>query len=350
MVVLINFLTDIFVNFVVDKTTKLSYLVWRKVRNCYNCVKSFLEEGTMKPSRSVRVGTAGWEHEVFDECLYPLKAMESTEKLAYYAQFFDTVEVRQTFWDETIDVEEARQWMQAVAHNKRFRFNLKLHSSFTHRRQVAPRTATRIRALLQELAKEERLGALVAQFPFSFTNTSTHRVHLVRLGELFAGFHVHIELRHHSWDQPSLLSFLVEQGLHPVGADLPRLKQFVPFLTGVTDERAYLRAHGRNERGWLQNGMDLRYDYLYNAREIRELTRRVYSFLLKCRDVTVIFNNTTGGKAIANALQLSGALREDKRLVIPLATARAFPSLEGSVPEAETDQMLFGVEELRRAV
>ncbi len=304
----------------------------------------------MKESGSVWVGTAGWEHEVLDDCLYPPGVRESSEKLAYYAEFFDTVEVRHTFWDEAIEVEEARQWVRAVAHNKRFRFNLKLHSSFTHKRHITSRLATRIRALLQELAKGEKLGALVAQFPFSFTNTSAHRFHLVRLSELFTGFPVHIELRHQSWNQPFLLSFLAEQGLHPVGSDFPRLRQFIPFVTGVTDDRAYLRAHGRNERGWLQNGLDVRYDYLYNSREIRELARRVSSFLLKCSEVTVIFNNTTGGKAVANALQLSGALREGKRLVIPLATARAFPFLQGCVPEEEAKQMLFGAEELRKAV
>ena len=304
----------------------------------------------IKSPGTVRVGTAGWEHEVFNECLYPRNLRESSDKLSYYAQFFDTVEVRHTFWDDAIDAEEARRWIQAVAPNKRFRFNLKLHSSFTHRRQIAPGAATRVRALLQELAKGDRLGALVAQFPFCFTNTSAHRYHLLRLGELFRGFPVHVELRHNSWDQPWLLSFLAEQGLHPVSVDLPRLRQFIPFITGVTGEHAYIRAHGRNEKGWLLNGIDVRYDYLYNDREVRELMRRIHSLLLKCSEVTMICNNTTGGKALANALQLTGALRDDKRMLIPQATAQAFPFLKGSVCEQEVDQTLFTAGELREAV
>ena len=304
----------------------------------------------IRPPGTVRVGIAGWEHEVFNECLYPPNLGESSEKLSYYAQFFDTVEVRQTFWDDAIGPVEARQWIQAVAPNKRFRFNLKLHSSFTHRRQIAPGAATRVRALLQELAKGDRLGALVAQFPFRFTNTSAHRYHLLRLGELFRGFPVHVELRHNSWDRPWLLSFLAEQGLHPVSVDLPRLKQFMSFITGVTGKHVYIRAHGRNEKGWLLNGMDVRYDYLYNNREIGELTRRIRSLLLKSSEVTMICNNTTAGKALANALQLTGALRENKRMLIPRATAQAFPFLQGSVSEQEADQTLFTAGELREAV
>lgn len=297
-----------------------------------------------------RIGIAGWEHEVFDECLYPTPRLASLEKLSYYSEYFEAVEVRQTFWDDSLDASDAEQWGAAVAANKHFRFNIKLHSSFTHSRLFVPATARRTQGMLQELAKADRLGVLVAQFPFSFTNTSAHRYHLIKLGEVFRGFPLHVELRHRSWDQRTLLSFLEEHGLCPSSADLPRLSQFMPFITGVVGTQAYVRLHGRNEKGWLLNGFDSRYDYLYNNREIRELARRVNALAEKAGHVTAIFNNTAGGGAAANAIQLKALLHPGRSTALPEALRGAFPFLEGRSGRVHRDQLAFPHEELRQAV
>jgi uncharacterized protein YecE (DUF72 family) len=297
-----------------------------------------------------RIGIGGWEHEVFDQCLYPQPRMHSTERLKYYAQFFDTVEVRQTFWDDSLNAGDARQWIDAVAESRRFVFNVKLHSAFTHKKEIRPGMTTRMRSLLQEFAKNDRLGALVAQFPFSFTNTGGNRYHLAKLSEIFRGFPVHVELRHASWDQPSLLSFLGEHSLHPVSSDLPRIKQCMPFITGNVGDNAYLRLHGRNEKGWLLNSMDLRYDYLYNAKELRELERRINAFSGRGLQVTIICNNTTGGKAVANAFELTAALRKSKTVLVAPSALRAFPHLNTISGSFRLGESLLDENNLREAV
>lgn len=297
-----------------------------------------------------RIGIGGWEHEEFDRCFYPSAGSDSLEKLRYFARFMDTVEVRPTFWDDTLTVNDAEQWAAAVSENRRFLFNVKLNHSFTHKRELNLQSTHRIRGILQELARKDRLGALLVQFPYSYTNTSAHRFHLVKLGQLFSGFPIHVEFRHESWNQPNLGSFLAEASLSSVAADLPRVKQLMPFTTSVVGETAYVRLHGRNEKGWLLNGMDTRYDYLYNSREIRELVRRVTALSQKCRNMIVIFNNTTGGKAIANALQLSAALREGRRVLVPQATLAAFPQLQEIASIAESENMLLGNSPYRQAM
>jgi len=295
-----------------------------------------------KGSTTYLIGTGGWEHEAYDNCFYPVPGEESLEKLRYYCRFFDTVEVRPAFWDDSLTADDARGWIGAVAANPHFLFDVKLHSSFTHKRIMHPNKTRNVRSLLHELAKSDRLGALLIQLPYSFTNTSANRFHLVKLAEIFSGFPVHVELRHESWHQPNLMSFLSENQLHPVSADLPRTRQFMPFITEVVGETAYLRLHGRNERGWLIDEMDTRYDYLYNRRETLELKHRLNALSRKCRRVIVIFNNTTAGKAIANALQLKAALREERTVTVPAATLQAFPGLQDiSHPHAAEDS-LFG--------
>jgi uncharacterized protein YecE (DUF72 family) len=198
-----------------------------------------------------------------------------------------------------------------------------------------------VRGILAELARHNRLGALLLQFPYAFTNTSGNRFHFVKLAEVFSGFPLHAELRHESWHTPQLLDFLTESGVAPVSADFPRLKQYMPFFSGVVGDTAYLRLHGRNEKGWLSDGLDTRYDYLYNTREIQELRRRVEMLLPRCKKVIVTFNNTTGGKALANALQLRAALNEGKSVLVAPHLLKAFPHLQQIAGNNGGDAPLF---------
>jgi uncharacterized protein YecE (DUF72 family) len=302
-----------------------------------------------KQTGSVLVGTAGWEHEEFDRVLYPGEGMESTAKLARYSGTFDVVEVRSTFWDDALGEPDARTWMDAVRDNRRFQFLVKLHRSFTHERTVRPKITRAVRGLLQELVHHDRLGALLIQFPLSFTATSGHRFHLIKLAEIFEGFPIHVEFRHDSWHQPWLPPFLAEHRLHPVNADFPRVNHLMPFLTGVSGTTAYIRLHGRNENGWLRGMWDARYDYLYNGREVRELARRISLLTQKCSRVLVVCNNTTHGKSVATALQLAAASREERLIAVPEKTLEAFPQLQ-DIALPEPAGLLFDPERYRRAI
>lgn len=297
-----------------------------------------------------RIGLGGWEHEAFDHSLYPQPGIESVDKLQFYARFFDTVEVRATFWDDTLNGSDASRWAEAVAENKRFLFTVKLHSSFTHRKELKPGLARNVRSILQELDSRGRLGALLLQFPYAFTNTGAHRYHVEKLGELFSGFPLHVEFRHDSWNQPALLPFLKENTLSPVSADFPRILRYMPCITGVVGDTAYLRLHGRNEKGWLVDSYDARYDYLYNGREVRELARRLDALGDHCREIIVICNNTTAGKAVANALQLQSALKKGKRVAIPPEALRAFPQLRDISADTTPFDSLFRDTSYRRAM
>lgn len=298
----------------------------------------------------VRIGLGGWEHEVFDQCFYPRPGMGTLAKLTYYAQFFQTVEVRPTFWDADLGAGDARAWAGAVQESPGFTFSVKLHASCTHTRVLRPETTRNVRGILQELARRNRLGSLLMQFPYAFTNTSSNRFHLVRLAEVFAGFPAHVEFRHESWHTPGLISFLKENSLGVVAADIPKIRHYMPFLTGTAGDAAYLRLHGRNEKGWLLNAYDARYDYLYNARETREIEKRLAVLTPRCAFTTVIANNSTGGKSIPVALQLLAAVRGGKPVPVPAAALEAFPYLR---PIARTDMdasLLPGGGTLRRAM
>lgn len=288
-----------------------------------------------------RIGLGGWEHDALDRCFYPREGMGSSEKLAYYAQFFNLTEVRHTFWDDSLTSNDAHQWVDAVCEARDFLFTVKLHKEFTHKQNLHPAMATKVRGILQELARHNRLGGLLLQFPYSFTNTGSNRRHVVKLSEVFRGFPMFVELRHASWESPSLLSFLAENAMQSVSPDLPRVRQYMPFITGTVGDTAYLRLHGRNEKGWLLNAMETRYDYLYNDRELMELRRRLDALEPRCRNIMMVCNNTTNGKAVANALQLSHAIRGTSRSLVPLAAMREFPSVRDFGVAMEGQGQLF---------
>jgi uncharacterized protein YecE (DUF72 family) len=300
------------------------------------------------------IGTGGWEHEAMDHCFYPQAGLSPVEKLSYYAGFFETVEIRPTFWDESLKMEDAKPWVDAVAPARTFLFNVKLHALFTHQKTVKRDVVANTIGILRLLQERQRLGALLMQFPYEFTNTSSHRLHLARLAEIFRGFPVQVEFRHDSWQSPSLKNFLAENFLFPVNADMPRVKHLMPFSPNVAGETAYLRLHGRNEKGWLLDNYEARYDYLYNAREIQELRRRLEALSVRCQQVIIICNNTAGGKAVATALQLTSMLRADKPgmkpLEVPAAAFNTFPVLhEISIPY-EQQGSLFGGPGYREAI
>jgi uncharacterized protein YecE (DUF72 family) len=298
---------------------------------------------------SYSIGIGGWEHTILDECFYPSHTSNTLDKLSYYASVFDTVEVRATFWDETLTGKEAAQWIGAVRDNRRFRFNVKLHSLFTHKKTIKTSLTRNVRDVLHTLLRADRLGALLIQFPYSFTNVSANRFHLVKLGELFAGYTMHVEFRHESWNHPSTREILSDHGLSCVSSDFPHVKHLMPYTSAPVNDSGYLRLHGRNEKGWLLNSLDARYDYLYNGRELLEIERRLEFLSRKCTHVTIIFNNTTNGRAVANALQLTSQLRKNRGLFVPQPTLRAFPHLE-KIVTMNTETTLLEDGEYRRAM
>jgi uncharacterized protein YecE (DUF72 family) len=304
----------------------------------------------MKQEMQYLIGIGGWEHDILDGCFYPRTGMTSAEKLAYYADYFSAVEVRATFWDETLGPSDARAWSRAVQGRALFQFLVKLHRSFTHSRTIRPALVKSTLALLGELARQGRLGALLLQFPYAFTNIGANRQHLVQLAGMFSVYPVFVEFRHSSWDTPSLHPFLAEHAMRSVSSDMPKVRQYMPFLTGVVGDKAYLRLHGRNEKGWLLNAYDTRYDYLYNGRELLELRRRMEALGGRCAQGIVICNNTTGGKAVANAFQLIAAVRQGTPVAVPPASFRAFPVLQEFAVPRDGGHTLFDQPDMRSAV
>jgi len=277
----------------------------------------------------IRVGPAGWSYEDWEGIVYPPKKGSKFDPLAYLADFFDTIELNNTFYRPPTP-QMGKSWAKRVQANPRFKFTAKLYRNFTHERQALTETDERaFKSGLMPLLENQRLGALLLQFPYSFHNNEANQAYLKTLADKFREYPLVLEVRHASWDRASAYQFLRDIHVGFCNIDQPQVSYSIGPTKKVTSAVGYLRLHGRNVKEWFREGAgrDARYDYLYNQFELFELTERVRQIAKEAEETYVIANNHYRGKAACNALEIKAKLGE-KNLKIPEVLLQHYPQLK----------------------
>ncbi len=293
------------------------------------------------------IGTAGWSYKDWSPMFYPKKHGDGFDKLTYYSRYFNTVEINSTYYQYP-HPGVALEWLKKVERNDDFHFTVKLHQDFTHKREFVKQNIDLVRSLLDVLVRGERFGGMLIQFPYSFPFNDVTANYLVELNDRFCGYHKILETRHNSWGGNEALGFCREWGLIPASIDQPQIGQALPFRLNIVNGRAYIRLHGRNERGWRDSISNFgkeqsyeqqneRYRYLYSPGEIAELAQLIKKSLEHLKEVFVIFNNHPVGNAPANAFELIHYLEESSRLEVPPQMGNYFPVLKGFASATETE-------------
>jgi len=307
----------------------------------------------------IRVGPAGWSYPDSPGHVYPASVPARFDALNFLASYFDTIEVNSTFYRPQPPKTYA-SWAKRVAANPEFRFTVKLWQVFTHGpRGVSAEkvewTADDVRMVtegLEVLRGEGRLGALLAQFPWSFKPDAAGRERLARLAETFRDWPVAVEVRHGRWGRPAELAFLKDLGVGFTNLDQPVIGQSLPPTAHATGPLGYVRFHGRNYEHWFgehedaapdarRTGNDTsdaprarsgptpssaqRYDYLYTAAELAPWIERIKTLGATdgVTDVYVITNNHYEGKGPTNALMIR-AMLEGRRVRAPGVLFRTY--------------------------
>jgi uncharacterized protein YecE (DUF72 family) len=274
----------------------------------------------------LRIGPAGWDYQDWQGVVYP-PGLKGTDRLTFLASLFQAVEINVTFY-RPVAPHLTQRWSEAVAAYPDFHFTAKLLNVFTHERRLPAEEVGEFQAGFLPLLAAGRLGALLAQFPYSFHNTEENRGYLVELKRTFQDFPLAVEVRHRSWQQRAVREFLTEVGLDFCNIDQPQVSYALGKTVWATGPRGYLRAHGRRREKWFEFGQDrqARYDYLYPPAELAELAARARELLGKAQDVYVIFNNHPQGQAVANALEMAHLLT-GRTFSLPPGLLAAFPRL-----------------------
>jgi uncharacterized protein YecE (DUF72 family) len=275
----------------------------------------------------IRIGPAGWDYQDWQGVVYPPQ-VQGTDRLTFLTQLFPTIEINVTFY-QPISATLARRWVEAVAARPDFRFTAKLFRGFTHERTTAPwQEESAVKSGLTALLEAGRLGALLAQFPYSFHNTAENRGYLLTVRERFQDYSLAIEVRHRSWQLPAVRQFLADHNLAFCNIDQPQISYALGETDWVSGPLAYLRLHGRNRQNWFAKTDDAgaRYDYLYTAQEMDDLAGRARKLTSQASETFLIFNNHPHGQGVANALEMLQRLT-DQRPALPECLKKAFPRL-----------------------
>jgi uncharacterized protein YecE (DUF72 family) len=284
-----------------------------------------------RAASKILVGPAGWSYPDWKGIVYPKRRASGFHEATYLAGYFNTVELNVTFY-RPVTAETSREWVVRVAHNKQFLFTAKLWREFTHNRDLSAENERAFRPGMEVLRDAGKLGALLAQFPWSFKNTVENLGHLSKLVERFRDFPLVVEVRHSSWDKPDVSLWLAERNVGFCNIDQPIIGRSLKPGERTTNAVGYVRLHGRNYKEWFRErpegrGSEQRYNYLYEQEELEPWVQRIRSVGESAESTFVIANNHFEGKAIVNALQLIHMLTKDP-VAIPPTLIEHYPELE----------------------
>jgi uncharacterized protein YecE (DUF72 family) len=312
-------------------------------------MKSF----TGKKSSKILVGTASWSDPGFVEKWYP-KKMPAAERLGWYAQHFEMVEVNSTFYSVP-DARMVERWSASTP--DQFTFDVKLHQLFSfhstpakllppdlqRRAKIDEKGKVQSNSALQETLMETflrsvsilraagKLGALLLQLSPAFSPRKHELDELLPVIEMVRDYELAIEFRNRNWvvgeRLGSTIEFLRKHRVVFVNVDAPAAEHFtiIPSdLNEVTNPRlSYLRLHGRNARAYLTGKtVAARFDYDYSDEEISDIGERTKDLAREATNVHVIFNNNNLDYAPRAALRLRRALGQ--LVVEPPQTAELF--------------------------
>lgn len=269
----------------------------------------------------IRVGPAGWSYGDWEGPVYPKPVPADFDRLGWIATYFDMVEVNSSFY-RTPAPSMARSWSARVRHNEVFEMTVKLNRSFTHEPGWSGGDEREFLAFVEPLGEDHCLGAVLAQFPWSFRHDSEALRRIDAIHQFLRPHHLVVEVRHDSFDTAEFRHFLAERNIGIANIDQPEHAHGIRPASHVTSEVGYIRLHGRNRQKWFDHEEAWeRYDYLYSANELSEWVGRARE--MEAEKIFVVTNNHFRGQAVANALEIRGSL--DGAVEIPRSVAEYYP-------------------------
>ncbi|MGQ9799666.1 MAG: DUF72 domain-containing protein [Ignavibacterium sp.] len=284
------------------------------------------------------IGTAGWSYKDWVPNFYPKNQSGGFDWLQFYSHYFNCVEVNSTYYTY-ISPKIVDGWIKKVENSDDFIFHIKLHQDFTHKRKFDEQNIKAVRYNLDLLRKSERLGGLLVQFPYSFAFDGSSVEHIQKIRDIFSDISCFVEVRHSSWRNNRALEFFRQNDLTFCTIDQPQIGQAIPFEPIITNDKAYIRFHGRNVEAWKKSLSNFgkeqtyeeqssRYSYLYSPGELVEIAQKIKSIEGKVKEVNVIMNNHPKGDAVANAFELIHLLEEKTKVEMPETIVKAYPRME----------------------
>ena len=266
--------------------------------------------------------------------------MPAGERLGWYAQHFELVEVNSTFYSVP-ELRMVERWCAATPND--FTFDVKLHQLFSFHSTPAKLLPPELQRRAETDAKGKvkstpdlqealfktflhsmsiirnagKLGLVLLQLSPAFSPRKHQLSELEPLIEMLGDYDLAIEFRNRNWaagdELESTIDFVRKYRAIFVNVDAPASDHFTVMRSDVDEvtnpKAAYLRLHGRNAKAYITGKtVAARFDYDYSGKEITEVAERSKKLAQEARELHVIFNNNNLDYAPRAALRLRKAL------------------------------------------
>ncbi len=271
---------------------------------------------------TIRIGTCSFADDALVKAWYPKEVKTGEQRLRYYAEQFDTVEIDSTFY-RMQPPETVAKWAERVPDD--FVFHVKAFGALTRHpvklealpEDVQQRAEANDRGRVEYLPRDLRaevfaafremiapfheagkMGGILLQMPPFFVFRDRSFEYLEWAQGRLEGHTLLVEFRHRSWlddeHRAETLSFLEQHGMTNVIVDAPRseAKNLIPTVVALTNPITYVRMHGRNAKTWNVRGGSAadRFDYLYEEDELREWVDPLRELAGRAKEAYVVFN------------------------------------------------------------
>lgn len=259
----------------------------QRAHSIIECLHRF---GTIRLASSMpytfHIGTSGWSYDHWHGVLYP-HGSQPSERLGYYVQHYETVELNSSFYQWPGDAAFAR-WRKRLPTG--FRMSVKAPRALTHgKRLYAPEAwIGRITSGLHALGPDR--GVLLVQTPPGLAYDDRRLDYF--LAQLPPWVQVALEFRHPSWHQDATFALLERyQAAYCVMSGA-----YLPCILRATAPYVYVRLHGPDPH-YLYAGS-------YSDNDLHWWAERIREWMAQGREVFAYFNNDGGGNAVRNASML----------------------------------------------
>jgi uncharacterized protein YecE (DUF72 family) len=275
----------------------------------------------------ILVGTSSWADPGFVEDWYP-RGMAARDRLAWYAERFEYVEVNSSFYAIPAQKTVGR-WAEVTP--RHFTFDVKLHRLLSRHSagldsllpELRPHAQTNERGRviltpeLQDLvvehtldavaplAEQGKLGPFLLQLTPAFSPGKHELSELEPVAAALREPGLAVELRHKGWVEgerlEQTLDWYEQHGVTFVCVDSPPGDHvpILPPIDAVTRrDVAYMRMHGRNTEGYLKGkSVAERFGWVYSEEELEEIAQRAKGLAEDAGQVHVAFNNNRSSDA-----------------------------------------------------
>lgn len=256
----------------------------------------------------IYIGTSGFYYKDWIGSFYPSN-IKREDFFYFYSRIFNALEVNSSFYK--IPPMSTTEKLAKIA-PKDFKFTFKIPQTITHQFIFNNKDIYNFKKSLEPIIEQNKLGGILAQFPYSFHKNHKNIQILMKTIEILKNIKIIVEFRSKEWIDDEILSILQENDAGFCNVDEPDISNLMPQTSITTSDIGYIRFHGKTKDKWFEHTTAAeRYDYEYNEQELREWMPKIKEINEKVNELYMFANNHFMGKATVTAKILKELAKEN---------------------------------------